>query len=66
MVVTLGVSIVSSVGPLPSHLLYLEGELTGCQEAPKMVTQEPEDVKDTFVMWNPILAKSFVRILTPF
>lgn len=48
-------------GTLPSHVLHLESELTGLQQAPKTVNQEPKELNDTFVMWNPILANSCVR-----
>lgn len=48
------------------HSLYLESALPRLQEPPKTVNQEPKGVKkeNTFVMWNPLLANSFVGILT--
>lgn len=42
-------------GPSPSHLLHLEQKLTRLQDVPPTMTRERE-VKDTLVMWNPILA----------
>lgn len=38
-------------------------KLTRLQNVPETVNQEPEGMKDVFVMWNPILANSFMRIL---